>query len=175
MRYCLEINFSWSHNMIFTRWYLRWPSNFNVQSLYKGVAFFKRLHRYCWRIRVTNYLSPTPVNNIDVAFQTLQPITCNPILSSCQFLALNPLLFFIFLIFRNRMRLGQDGRNLSEWIRPWFCGLGSGVMDISITFPINKVMFRQQLNGITSKQAINQLKGIRPRHSNVCDPPCIHG
>jgi len=56
------------------------------------------------------------------------------------------------------MRLGQDGRNLSEWIRPWFCGLGSGVMDISITFPINKVMFRQQLNGITSKQAINQLK-----------------
>ena len=69
------------------------------------------------------------------------------------------------------MRLGQDGRNLSEWIRPWFCGLGSGVMDISITFPINKVMFRQQLNGITSKQAINQLKGIRPRHSNVCDPP----
>ena len=59
------------------------------------------------------------------------------------------------------MRLGQDGRNLSEWIRPWFCGLGSGVMDISITFPINKVMFRQQLNGITSKQAINQLKGNR--------------
>ena len=88
----------------------------------------------------------------------LQPITCNPILSCCQFLnALNPYFQINFYgFFRNRMRLGQDGRNLSEWIRPWFCGLGSGVMDISITFPINKVMFRQQLNGITSKQAINQ-------------------
>ena len=71
------------------------------------------------------------------------------------------LLNYFYGVFRNRMRLGQDGRNLSEWIRPWFCGLGSGVMDISITFPINKVMFRQQLNGITSKQAINQLKGKR--------------
>ena len=77
------------------------------------------------------------------------------------------IIILIFMVFRNRMRLGQDGRNLSEWIRPWFCGLGSGVMDISITFPINKVMFRQQLNGITSKQAINQLKGDFTRHSNV--------
>ena len=51
-------------------------------------------------------------------------------------------------------------RDLYEWIRPWGCGLGSGVVDITVTFPINKVMFRQQLNGITSGQAIRQLKGI---------------
>ena len=80
-------------------------------------------------------------------------------------------IILIFMVFRNRMRLGQDGRNLSEWIRPWFCGLGSGVMDISITFPINKVMFRQQLNGITSKQAINQLKGNFLPVTQICDPP----
>jgi len=57
-------------------------------------------------------------------------------------------------------------RDLVEWIRPWFCGLGSGVVDITITFPINKIMFRQQLNGITSRQAIRELKcemkGLRP-------------
>ena len=55
--------------------------------------------------------------------------------------------------------MGVSGnRDLIEWIRPWCCGLGSGVVDITVTFPINKVMFRQQLNGITSRQAIKQLK-----------------
>ena len=119
---------------------------------------------------VNQILSTMSVSNIDVAFQTpLQPITFQ-LQSYFIFLPISStksIIILIFMVFRNRMRLGQDGRNLSEWIRPWFCGLGSGVMDISITFPINKVMFRQQLNGITSKQAINQLKGDSTRHSNV--------
>lgn len=56
------------------------------------------------------------------------------------------------------MGVSGGNRDLIEWIRPWCCGLGSGVVDITVTFPINKVMFRQQLNGITSRQAIKQLK-----------------
>ena len=123
---------------------------------------------------VNQILSTMSVSNIDVAFQTpLQPITFQ-LQSYFIFLPISStksIIILIFMVFRNRMRLGQDGRNLSEWIRPWFCGLGSGVMDISITFPINKVMFRQQLNGITSKQAINQLKGDFLPVTQICVTP----
>ena len=61
------------------------------------------------------------------------------------------------IIFRKRMHSGRP-----EWkvnVGPWFCGFGSGLVDTSLTFPINKIMFRQQLNGITSKQAYLELRG----------------
>lgn len=37
-------------------------------------------------------------------------------------------------------------------------GYGAGVMNIMITFPINKTMFRQQLHGISALDAVNQLR-----------------
>lgn len=38
------------------------------------------------------------------------------------------------------------------------CGWGSAFINIMITFPINKVMFRQMLHGVDSQHAIRQLK-----------------
>lgn len=40
----------------------------------------------------------------------------------------------------------------------FFCGSCAAVVNISCTFPLNKVMFRQQLFGLTAVQAIQQLK-----------------
>lgn len=40
----------------------------------------------------------------------------------------------------------------------FICGWGSAFINIMITFPINKVMFRQMLHGVNSQHAIRQLK-----------------
>ncbi|XP_050520864.1 mitochondrial nicotinamide adenine dinucleotide transporter SLC25A51 [Daktulosphaira vitifoliae] len=37
------------------------------------------------------------------------------------------------------------------------CGCGAAIVNISITFPINKVIFRQMLHGVALKHATNQL------------------
>ena len=57
---------------------------------------------------------------------------------------------------RPRSPMITSGHN---WSRPWICGLGSGVCDILLTFPINKLMFRQQLNGYTATNAARSLIG----------------
>jgi len=44
-----------------------------------------------------------------------------------------------------------------EW-REYVAGWGSGVINIAITFPVNKTMFRQQLHGITALQSLRQLR-----------------
>jgi len=45
-----------------------------------------------------------------------------------------------------------------EW-REYLAGWGSGIVNILITFPVNKTMFRQQLHGISALEALTQLKG----------------
>jgi len=52
----------------------------------------------------------------------------------------------------------ENTKNVFEIARPWACGFGSGAVDILLTFPVNKLMFRQQLNNYTPSQAINALK-----------------
>ncbi|KAL4218031.1 hypothetical protein ACF0H5_022769 [Mactra antiquata] len=48
---------------------------------------------------------------------------------------------------------------LDQWKRPEFvCGWGAAFVNISVTFPINKVMFRQQLYGVRTLKAIGQLR-----------------
>ena len=43
--------------------------------------------------------------------------------------------------------------------RPEFmCGWGAAFVNISVTFPINKIMFRQQLYGVRTLKAIGQLR-----------------
>jgi len=44
-----------------------------------------------------------------------------------------------------------------EWPE-YAAGWGSGIVNICITFPINKTMFRQQLHGISAWDAFSQLK-----------------
>ena len=50
-------------------------------------------------------------------------------------------------------------RNQHSFLRPWICGFGAALCDITFTFPINKIMFRQQLNGFTTRRAISGLLG----------------
>jgi len=50
-------------------------------------------------------------------------------------------------------------RNQHSFVRPWICGFGAALCDITFTFPINKIMFRQQLNGFTTRRAISGLRG----------------
>ena len=44
-----------------------------------------------------------------------------------------------------------------EW-REYAAGWGSGIINITVTFPINKTMFRQQLHGISAWDAASQLR-----------------
>jgi len=44
-----------------------------------------------------------------------------------------------------------------EW-REYGAGWGSGIVNICLTFPVNKTMFRQQLHGISAIAAFGQLK-----------------
>ncbi|KFM64077.1 Mitochondrial carrier triple repeat protein 1, partial [Stegodyphus mimosarum] len=48
-------------------------------------------------------------------------------------------------------------KKLKEY-EEFVCGWGSAFINIMITFPINKVMFRQMLHGVDSQHAIRQLK-----------------
>lgn len=60
-----------------------------------------------------------------------------------------------------RPRPGNNGLRsfLDQWQRPEFvCGWGAAFVNISLTFPINKVMFRQQLYGVKTGRAIQQLR-----------------
>ena len=52
----------------------------------------------------------------------------------------------------------ENTKDVFELARPWLCGFSSGAADILLTFPVNKLMFRQQLNGYTPSQAIHSLK-----------------
>ena len=42
--------------------------------------------------------------------------------------------------------------------KEFVCGWGASLVNVVITFPINKAMFRQQLEGISIRRAIRQLK-----------------
>merc|ERR1712130_858845 len=45
----------------------------------------------------------------------------------------------------------------AEW-REYVAGWGSGIVNICVTFPVNKTMFRQQLHGISALSAFKQLR-----------------
>ncbi|XP_052762405.1 mitochondrial nicotinamide adenine dinucleotide transporter SLC25A51-like [Mya arenaria] len=48
---------------------------------------------------------------------------------------------------------------LRHWQKPeYVCGWGAAFVNISLTFPINKIMFRQQLHGVKTLKAIQQLR-----------------
>jgi len=52
-------------------------------------------------------------------------------------------------------RLNPSAREWREYVAGW----GSGIVNICITFPVNKTMFRQQLHGISALSAFRQLRG----------------
>ena len=58
-----------------------------------------------------------------------------------------------------------------EW-REYAAGWGSGIVNIALTFPVNKTMFRQQLHGISAWDAASQLKaeGIVSLYRGILPP-----
>jgi len=62
-------------------------------------------------------------------------------------------------------------RGRMEW-REYLAGWGSGVINITLTFPVNKTMFRQQLHGISAMEAFSQLKaeGILHLYRGILPP-----
>ena len=61
--------------------------------------------------------------------------------------------------------------NAGEW-REYAAGWGSGIINISLTFPVNKTMFRQQLHGISAWDAASQLRaeGILCLYRGILPP-----
>lgn len=62
---------------------------------------------------------------------------------------------------------------LEHWHKPEFaCGWGAAFVNICVTFPLNKVIFRQQLHGVRSLIAITQLRreGIRHIYRGLLPP-----
>jgi len=58
-----------------------------------------------------------------------------------------------------------------EW-REYAAGWGSGIINITVTFPINKTMFRQQLHGISAWDAASQLRreGLLSLYRGILPP-----
>jgi len=58
-----------------------------------------------------------------------------------------------------------------EW-REYAAGWGSGIVNIALTFPVNKTMFRQQLHGISAWDAASQLRaeGIVSLYRGILPP-----
>lgn len=56
--------------------------------------------------------------------------------------------------------------------REFICGAGAAFTNITITFPINKVMFRQQLHGLCTRQAVSQVyhEGVRNLYRGMLSP-----
>ena len=65
-------------------------------------------------------------------------------------------------------------RSATFQYREFICGWGAAFINITVTFPLNKVMFRQQLYGISSRKALAQLQkeGIVNLYRGLV-PPCL--
>merc|ERR1719245_1771105 len=58
-----------------------------------------------------------------------------------------------------------------EW-REYAAGWGSGIVNIGLTFPVNKTMFRQQLHGISAWESASQLRaeGLLSLYRGILPP-----
>ena len=56
--------------------------------------------------------------------------------------------------------------------KEFICGAGAAFTNITITFPINKVMFRQQLHGLRTPKAVTQVynEGVRNLYRGMLSP-----
>ncbi|XP_071542135.1 mitochondrial nicotinamide adenine dinucleotide transporter SLC25A51 isoform X2 [Panulirus ornatus] len=67
----------------------------------------------------------------------------------------------------NKSPLTEDGRE-------FVCGWGAAFINITVTFPMNKLMFRQMLHGISTASAANQLRreGFKNLYRGILPPLC---
>ncbi|CAK9806902.1 Mitochondrial nicotinamide adenine dinucleotide transporter SLC25A51 [Anthophora plagiata] len=58
--------------------------------------------------------------------------------------------------------------------KEFVCGWGAAVINVSITFPINKIIFRQILEDVPANTAFKQIsrEGIRLLYRGILPPLC---
>lgn len=66
-----------------------------------------------------------------------------------------------------------EGPPRLDW-REFLCGWGAAFINVSVTFPINKVMFRQMLHGMHTLDALRQLRseGFHYLYRGILPPLC---
>ncbi|XP_011708365.1 PREDICTED: solute carrier family 25 member 51 [Wasmannia auropunctata] len=59
-------------------------------------------------------------------------------------------------------------------VKEFTCGWGAAIINVSVTFPINKIIFRQILEGVPVGAAVGQLsrEGIRLLYRGILPPLC---
>lgn len=58
--------------------------------------------------------------------------------------------------------------------REFICGWGAAVINVTVTYPLNKIIFRQILEGVEASEAVRQLsrEGIRLLYRGILPPLC---
>ncbi|XP_014214563.1 solute carrier family 25 member 51 [Copidosoma floridanum] len=58
--------------------------------------------------------------------------------------------------------------------KEFFCGWGAAVINVTVTYPVNKIIFRQMLEGVPVMTAIQQLshEGIKTLYRGILPPLC---
>ncbi|XP_076621544.1 mitochondrial nicotinamide adenine dinucleotide transporter SLC25A51 [Colletes latitarsis] len=58
--------------------------------------------------------------------------------------------------------------------KEFVCGWGAAVINVSVTFPINKIIFRQILEGVPAKLALQQIskEGVQLLYRGILPPLC---
>lgn len=63
---------------------------------------------------------------------------------------------------RDTSSSSSSSRNINKFekhdLREYICGWGAALINITTTFPINKIMFRQMVHGVQTRSAIEQLR-----------------
>ncbi|XP_065898190.1 mitochondrial nicotinamide adenine dinucleotide transporter SLC25A51-like [Dysidea avara] len=55
-------------------------------------------------------------------------------------------------------RRDETTAGITRTYKEFFCGWGASLVNVVVTFPVNKAMFRQQLEGVSIRKAFRQLK-----------------
>ncbi|KAG7199647.1 hypothetical protein KM043_014240 [Ampulex compressa] len=60
------------------------------------------------------------------------------------------------------------------YLQEFLCGWGAAVINVTVTYPINKVIFRQILEGIPANTAVQQIsgEGIKLLYRGILPPLC---
>lgn len=75
---------------------------------------------------------------------------------------------------KKKIKLSSILQPNSNDLREFVCGWGSAVINITVTYPINKIIFRQILDGVPASAAIRQLKqeGVSLLYRGILPPLC---
>ncbi|XP_066582706.1 mitochondrial nicotinamide adenine dinucleotide transporter SLC25A51 [Prorops nasuta] len=97
------------------------------------------------------------------------------------FLKLNPATLGAVASMSNMDHIAKEKASLksifklsNDDTREFFCGWGSAIINVTVTYPINKIIFRQILENVPAGTAIRQLfkEGIQLLYRGILPPLC---